>query len=701
MTSTNLIGQVLDGKYRIEEQLGKGGMGAVYYAIHLGTERPVALKVISPQLMKHGEFVERFRREARAAGRLRHPNVVDVTDFGFAQVGLDQVAYLVMEYLDGYTLNEVLADQEKLPLTWVLDILEQTCSAVEEAHQQGIIHRDLKPDNIWLEPNRRGSYTVKVLDFGIAKLEELEAQSAEGAEPNIPVSEASAKATVESESPTLMPVAAGSRIDHDLEAATRITPAGQIDGPSSKTDESLDASSDGDSEAGTRMLPSHDVENVDEDGTRMLPSQEVEDVDEDGTRLLAVRETYHPPLQTGSTSSLTRVGSLLGTPLYMSPEQCRGETLDPRSDIYSLGVIAYRLLSGQTPFSGEQLEVMKMHRETPPPALAVKRVPGKVSELIMSALAKNPDDRPASAAGFAGALRAHATGVGALLQNALTLYTEHLPTFMRLALLVYAPVIFATLLKVAVMFLVSRQLIGKPWDVLFTSLTNLLGVIVTFLSASVVGGITAWLVSQLLAVPLRPLLLRPAFEHLRQRWWPYMWTGLVVSFLAVVGLMMCVIPGLYVMATLCMVGPVLMMEDLRGRAAMKRSRALYKRSRKTVIMIVLIHIAVPVFVNAVAGLLLVAIAKALNPTDALHANSMITMVQQLVQLPITILFSSLASVVTALLYWKLRQAGGETMKQSIVQFDNESPDTPRPKRLRTRVRTSMRTHRSGSSGNSH
>ena len=700
MTSTNLIGQVLDGKYRIEEQLGKGGMGAVYYAIHLGTERPVALKVISPQLMKHGEFVERFRREARAAGRLRHPNVVDVTDFGFAQVGLDQVAYLVMEYLDGYTLNEVLADQEKLPLTWVLDILEQTCSAVQEAHQQGIIHRDLKPDNIWLEPNRRGSYTVKVLDFGIAKLEELEAQSAEGTEPNAPVSEASPAATEGSESPTLMPVAAGSRIDHDLEAATRITPAGLIDGPVSATDGSSDDSLDEDSEAGTRMLPLHDVENVDEDGTRMLPSHKVEDVDKDGTRLLAVRETYHPPLQTGSTSSLTRVGSLLGTPLYMSPEQCRGEALDPRSDIYSLGVIAYRLLSGETPFSGDQLDVMKMHRETAPPPLAVKRVPKKVSALIMSALAKDPDDRPASAAGFAGALRAHATGVGALLQNALTLYTEHLPTFMRLALLVYAPVIVVTLIKVAAMFLISRQLINKPWDLVASGTTNLLGLLTTFLSASVVGGITTLLVSQLLAMPLRPLVLRPAFEALRQRWWPYMWTGLLASVLGVLGLVLCVVPGIYVLANFCLVGSVLMMEDLRGRGALKRSRELYMRARPTVYGIVLIHIGAPMFINSVAALLIVAVVKALNPSGTLHANSAVTIAQQLIQLPILILLSSLASVVTALLYWKTRLAGGETMKQALLQFSDDNLLTSRsPRKLRTRARTSMRTHRSGSSGN--
>src|SRR6188474_3119589 len=173
MTSLDkYVGEVLDEKYRLENLLGQGGMGAVYLATHLGTERYVALKLISPQFMRNNEFVERFKREARAAGRLRHPNVVDVTDFGFANVKAGKVAYLVMEYLDGCTLGDVLAEEKRLPLEWVADILEQVCSAVHEAHQQGIIHRDLKPDNIWLEPNQRGGYTVKVLDFGIAKLEE-------------------------------------------------------------------------------------------------------------------------------------------------------------------------------------------------------------------------------------------------------------------------------------------------------------------------------------------------------------------------------------------------------------------------------------------------------------------------------------------------------------------------------------------------
>ena len=168
------VGQVLDEKYRLERLLGQGGMGAVYLATHLGTERYVALKLITPQLMRNEEFVERFKREARAAGRLRHPNVVDVTDFGFARASEEPVAYLVMEYLDGCALAEVLKEEKRLPLEWVVDILEQVCSAVHEAHQQGIIHRDLKPENIWLEPNRLGSYRVKVLDFGIAKLAEAD-----------------------------------------------------------------------------------------------------------------------------------------------------------------------------------------------------------------------------------------------------------------------------------------------------------------------------------------------------------------------------------------------------------------------------------------------------------------------------------------------------------------------------------------------
>src|SRR3569832_2053030 len=99
------VGQVLDEKYRIDRLLGQGGMGAVYLATHLGTERSVAVKVIMPQFMANPESIERFRREAKAAGRLAHSNVVNVTDFGFARTGDDQIAYLVMEYLKGSSLG--------------------------------------------------------------------------------------------------------------------------------------------------------------------------------------------------------------------------------------------------------------------------------------------------------------------------------------------------------------------------------------------------------------------------------------------------------------------------------------------------------------------------------------------------------------------------------------------------------------------
>src|SRR5690349_5469353 len=133
----SLNGELLDDKYRMEQLLGAGGMGAVYRATHAGTKRTVAIKVIHPQFSSNQEFVERFKREAEATGRLRHPNVVDVTDFGFARIGSNQVAYLVMEYLDGCTLAEVLAEEGRLPVVWAVDILEQICSAVDEAHRAG------------------------------------------------------------------------------------------------------------------------------------------------------------------------------------------------------------------------------------------------------------------------------------------------------------------------------------------------------------------------------------------------------------------------------------------------------------------------------------------------------------------------------------------------------------------------------------
>jgi serine/threonine protein kinase len=683
MAFRNLIGEVLDGKYRIEKQLGEGGMGAVYLAMHLGTERPVALKVIAPQFMKHDEFVERFRREARAAGRLRHPNVVDVTDFGFARVGADQVAYLVMEYLDGCTLDEILTEESSLPLSWVIDILEQTCSAVDEAHQQGIIHRDLKPDNIWLEPNRRGGYTIKVLDFGIAKLDEPASSSAakdENAPSRLPHYDALAP-TQQSESATLIPAASNTTPPSEpSEASTQMQPAPHV------TSEAEDIS-----EAGTRVFAPE--EDSSEAGTRMMTANSLEEA---GTRMFSEHHATDKQLamQTSSVGSLTRVGSILGTPLYMSPEQCRGESLDARADIYSLGVITYRLLSGQTPFSGDLPTVMRMHREEPPPPLLDKRVPKKVKALVMASLAKNPEQRPPTAAAFASALRAHSEGAGSLIRRALTLYAEHIAVFLRLALLVFAPVVFTTLLQVALNFLRIKGITPKPWGEIAFVLAALLNLLTTFVSTSIIIGITTWLVTQLLAVPLRPLELRPAFSALKKRLRPFLKTAMVIGLAVLVGMMMCLLPGFFLAANYALVTPVLMMEDLRGHGAFLRARELFKRSRRTVIAIVLLHFFIPFILSIITTALITAVVKAINPGGGKEAGEIVGMIQELIQLPFTILLSSLACVVIALLYWKTRLAGGETLRQAFIQFAEEETTASRwQQRMRTRFHTPTRTHK--------
>jgi serine/threonine protein kinase len=165
-----MIGEILDAKYRIDKQLGAGGMGNVYLATHLGTTRIVAVKVIAPRWAKEPQFLARFQREAQACGRLRHPNIVNVTDFGIAKAAGGDMPYLVMEYLDGQTLSEFQKTNPRVPLLQIADLLDQIGLALAEAHRHGIVHRDLKPDNIWLEPNGRGGYTAKVLDFGVAKV---------------------------------------------------------------------------------------------------------------------------------------------------------------------------------------------------------------------------------------------------------------------------------------------------------------------------------------------------------------------------------------------------------------------------------------------------------------------------------------------------------------------------------------------------
>ncbi|RMH40155.1 MAG: serine/threonine protein kinase [Deltaproteobacteria bacterium] len=165
------IGQVIDGRYRVLELIGEGGMGRVYLAEHVEIGRRVALKILHPVYSRLPELVERFRREARAASRIGHPHIVDVTDSGTTQ---DGSVYFVMEYLEGVELASVIDREGALDTARALHIAGQICRALAAAHNAGIIHRDLKPENVFLTVREGTSDFVKVLDFGIAKSAEAE-----------------------------------------------------------------------------------------------------------------------------------------------------------------------------------------------------------------------------------------------------------------------------------------------------------------------------------------------------------------------------------------------------------------------------------------------------------------------------------------------------------------------------------------------
>lgn len=652
MIDLDFTGQTLDGKYRLERELGRGGMGTVYLATHLGTERPVAVKIIAPQFMKRAEFVERFRREARAAGRLRHPNVVDVTDFGFAESRDGQVAYLVMEYLDGCTLGEILEEERNLPVGWTLDILEQVCSAVQEAHEQGIIHRDLKPDNIWLEPNQRGGYTVKVLDFGIAKLEEHFEGESEFIHRNhagLPTYAATGRVTfsglagdgtmVGDGSSTL--IAEASTIAQTSDHGTRAASPGTVH---------IEAIEPIASESKTAILEEYDRSNVDQDsvGTRVL--NENRETDRSGEQ---PGSTGNSLFDSPTTAGLTRVGAVLGTPLYMSPEQCRGEHLDPRSDLYSLGVIAYQMLSGDTPFSGDLKDVMEAHKTLTPRPLRAKRVRRKMKMAIHSALAKDPDKRPQTAEAFASVLRSRSEGIFGLLRRALVIYSEHLPKFLMLTTFFYLPVALLTLLLVAFSFMQVTKVITEDQASFAMGVGGFALTLMSAFTATLTIGTIVWIVTQYLAVPLRPVRLRPALKEARRKWKKFAGSGVLVAIapfvsavagaiagciiFGLIGLLLSPFTGLnagtaiiaavgasvggaiaffggYVMFML--VTPVVMMESVRIRDAFWRSKLLTMRSMMTSAGAAAIMFLIPVVLASSLSLAVSLTARAIDPKTA-------------------------------------------------------------------------------------
>ncbi len=255
------------GDYRIVTELGRGGMGVVYFAEHQRIGRRVAIKVLRPELCQSEDMISRFFQEARTVNDIRHPNIVEITDC--ARVG--EHYYIVMELLEGETLEERLERKGRIEESKVLEIAQPLASALSAAHEHDIVHRDLKPENIYLTNHPDYPDFVKVLDFGIAKL------------------------------------------------------------------------------------------------------------------------------LTSAESSATASGTVLGTPIYMSPEQCVGQKdLDGRSDIYSLGVVLYEMLAGRPPFDFDavgRLIVAHVGEQPTPLQDFVPDVSDDLVKVVTRALAKAPDDR--------------------------------------------------------------------------------------------------------------------------------------------------------------------------------------------------------------------------------------------------------------------------------------------------------------------
>lgn len=647
------LGRALDNKYRLERPLGQGGMGSVYLATHLGTERVVAVKLITPRFIRNDQFVERFKREARAAGRLRHPNIVDVTDFGFAFVDGDSVAYLVMEYLDGCTLSSVLKEERSLPLPWVVDIFEQICSAVQAAHRQGIIHRDLKPDNIWLEPNSLGGFRVKVLDFGIAKILD-EGEGFAG----------SAKAMANSqEEPS---VTASTSITAD--APKPVTSSQNVRTPAS-TCSSTQAETVADSTA---------------DGVTFSPfSQKGKTPNSIPTLGRSSSSVSGVPGPAGTpnlnSNALTHVGALLGTPQYMSPEQCRGEPLDARSDIYSLGVIAYTMLCGVPPIEGNAAFILQAHATSKPIPLHTRnrKLIRGVAEVVMSALDKNPEARPQSAAAFAHALKANADGLGRLYRRAFALYSEYFPTILKLSLIAHLPMILVLLESIALGQIVTNLhgFGGQPLKVtlgMLHAVTIFLQWIANWVTASCISGVVAVLVTQLSIAPLRPIGLRNLFQILKGRWKPFAWAGFHATIRILFGFGLLVLPGLVLSARYLLWSPVVLLERLEGKVALERSAALTARSRRDIVLAMVFQMSLPFLMQKGFAILIGHYAKSLeggNPQILSQLSSLVSIV-----------VSPLVSIVPALLYLKMRELGGEALSdlRESIHLEGTRPSWETP-----------------------
>jgi hypothetical protein len=363
----------------------------------------------------------------------------------------------------------------------------------------------------------------------------------------------------------------------------------------------------------------------------------------------------------------------------MSPEQCRGENLDARSDIYSLGIIAYQMLAGAPPFTGQTTSVISAHTNSQPTSLREHngKLPKRVSRLIMSALEKDPAARPQTAIAFANAMRANADGLGALYRRAFALYSEYFPKFFKLSLLAHIPVIVVTLMLIAVRL--AEPQMGKVTTIALLVPITLLQLAAGFVTPSIISGVTAIIVTQLAVAPLKPVELRAAFAVLRRRWRPFLKTGIRATLRILLGFILFVIPGFVMMARYSLWAPVVLIEGLEKKPALKRARALASRSWRTIILAMLFQFLGP----AIVGAVLAALIGTTGEGKHIHVK-VFTPLTSLVN----IFVLPLMAIVPALLYLKMRQFGGETLNDVMAQLESE--DTGRSnwqQRMRTRLTT--------------
>jgi len=307
----------------------------------------------------------------------------------------------------------------------------------------------------------------------------------------------------------------------------------------------------------------------------------------------------------------------------------------------------------------------------------------------MGALAKDPADRPQTASAFANSLRAQSQSIGTLYRRAFSLYSEYFPKFLKLSLIAHIPVIITTTLLV-VLILMEKSLprglsATKIAVICALGIVGLSHVVAQFLAAAAISGITAVIVTQLSAAPLRPVELRSAFAVLKRRWKPFLKTSVRVTLRILLGLLL-IIPALVFAVRYALYAPVVLLEGLEKKAAMRRARELASRSWRTVIIITVLQLLIPAIISGFFGRFTVGTK---HPGVGITTR---TIYQQFSGL-VNIFIVPLMSIVPALLYLKMRQLGGETASDALAQI--EEADEKRSKwQQRMRSRATLPTPRS-------